>query len=121
MLVPPQALLIRCLRSLVSTAALASLLAGSPLGAEEQPPSLLPTRGVDISYRITQSDQPKIVQRRRWSASDRLVRSEGPDEINHALRPGRARDNDHQSEKSHLSQVGGLRCASRWTRKRVSH
>ncbi len=79
MLVPPQALLIRCLRSLVSTAALASLLAGSPLGAEEQPPSLLPTRGVDISYRITQSDQPKIVQRRRWSASDRLVRSEGPD------------------------------------------
>ena len=40
---------------------------------------LLPTRDVDISYRSTRPDQPTIVERRRWSASDRLVRSEGPD------------------------------------------
>jgi len=80
MLVPPQALLTRCLRSLVSTAALASLLAGTPLGAEEPTtPSLLLTQDVDISYRSTRPDQPTIVERRRWSASDRLVRSEGPD------------------------------------------
>ena len=79
MFLPPQVLLTRCLRRVVSAAALASLLAGSPLGAEERPPSLLPTQDVDISYQITRPDQPKIVQRRRWSASDRLVRSEGPD------------------------------------------
>jgi len=67
------------LRRVVSTAAFASLLAGSPLGAEEQPPSLLPTGDVDIGYRSTRPDQPTIVERRRWSASDHLVRSEGPD------------------------------------------
>jgi len=56
------------------------LLTGSPLGAEEPtPPPLLPTRDVDISYRSTRPDQPTIVERRRWSASDRLMRSEGPD------------------------------------------
>ena len=79
MFLPPKALLTRCLRSLVSTAALASLLAGTPLGAEEQPQFLLPTRDVDITYRSTRLDQPAIVKHRRWSASDRLVRSEGPD------------------------------------------
>ena len=80
MLVQPKALLTRCLRSLVSTAALAWLLAGSPLGAEElTTPPLLPTRDVDISYRSTRPDQPAIVERRRWSASDRLVRTDGPD------------------------------------------
>jgi hypothetical protein len=67
------------LRRVVSTAAFALLVAASPLGAEEQPQSLLPTRDVDISYRSTRPDQPTIVERRRWSASDRLVRSEGPD------------------------------------------
>jgi hypothetical protein len=80
MLVQPKALLTRCLRRIVSTAAFALLLTGSPLGAEEPtPPPLLPTRDVDISYRSTRPDQPTIVERRRWSASDRLVRSEGPD------------------------------------------
>ncbi len=64
--------------SLPPVAVLALLLAGSPVRAEEQQP-LLPTRDVDISYQITRPDQPKIVQRRRWLASDRLVRSEGPD------------------------------------------
>ena len=65
-------------RSLPPVAALALLLAGSPVRAEEPQP-LLPTRDVDISYRSTRPNQPKIVERRRWSASDRLVRSEGPD------------------------------------------
>ena len=65
-------------RSLPSVAVLALLLAGSPVRAEEPQP-LLPTRDVDISYRSTRPNQPTIVERRRWSASDRLVRSEGPD------------------------------------------
>ncbi len=79
MLVQPQALLTRSLRRVVSTAALAFLLAASPLGAEEQPQFLLPMRDVDITYRSTRLDQPTIVEHWRWSASDRLVRSEGPD------------------------------------------
>jgi hypothetical protein len=77
MFVPPMALPTSCLRSLVSTAALALLLAGSHLRAEEQP--LLPTRDVDVSYQITRPDQPAIVERRRWLASERLVRADGPD------------------------------------------
>jgi hypothetical protein len=80
MFLPSQAMQPCGLRRVVSTAALASLLAASPLGAEEQtPPPLLPTRDVDITYRSTRPVQPTIVERRRWSASDRLVRSEGPD------------------------------------------
>ena len=80
MFLPPKAMQPCGLRRVVSAAAFASLLAGSPLGAEEQtPPPLLPTRDVDISYRSTRPNQPTIVERRRWLASDRLVRSEGPD------------------------------------------
>ena len=79
MFLPSQAIQPCCLCRVVSTFALASLLAVSPLGAGEQPPPLLPTRDVDISYQSTRPDQPTIVERRRWSASDRLVRSEGPD------------------------------------------
>ena len=80
MFLAPKAMQPCGLRRVVSAAAFALLLAGSPLGAEEQtPPPLLPTRDVDISYRSTRPNQPTIVERRRWSASDRLVRSEGPD------------------------------------------
>jgi len=79
MLVPSQALQTIGVRRLAWTSAFLFLLAASPLGAEDQPPSLLPTRDVDISYRSTRPDQPTIVERRRWSASDRLMRSEGPD------------------------------------------
>ncbi len=67
------------LRGLRPTAALAMLLVGSPLRAEEQQPQMLPTRDVDISYQITRPDQPTIVERRRWLASERLVRADGPD------------------------------------------
>src|SRR5208282_2324688 len=79
MFLPPKALQPCGLRRVVSTSAFALLLAASPLGAEEQPQFLLPTRDVDITYRSTRLDQPTIVEHRRWSASDRLVRSEGPD------------------------------------------
>ncbi len=68
----------RYLRGLPPTAALAALLVASPLRAEEQPPQELPTRDVDISYQITRPHQPTIIQRRRWLASERLVRVDGP-------------------------------------------
>ena len=65
-------------RSLPPIAAFALLLAGSPSRAEEQQP-LLPTRDVDIVYQVTRPDQPTIIERRRWLASKRLVRADGPD------------------------------------------
>ena len=60
------------------TAALAVLLVEAPLSAQEQPPHELPTRDVDISYQITRPHQPTIIQRRRWLASERLARADGP-------------------------------------------
>ena len=66
------------LRSLPPTAVLAVLLVGAPLSAQEQPPHELPTRDVDISYQITRPHQPTIIQRRRWLASERLARADGP-------------------------------------------
>ena len=65
------------LRGLPPTAALAALLLGSSLRAQEQPPQELPTRDVDISYQITRPQQPTIMQRRRWLASEHLVRVDG--------------------------------------------
>jgi hypothetical protein len=65
------------LRGLIPTAVLAVLLVRSPLRAEEQTPQELPTRDVDISYQITRPQQPTITQRRRWLASERLVRTDG--------------------------------------------
>ncbi len=66
------------LACLLPTAALAVLLAGAPLRAQEQPPHELPTRDMDISYQITWPHLPKIIQRRRWLASERLARADGP-------------------------------------------
>ena len=68
------------LRGLLSTAVmvLAPLLLAAPLRAETQPPQELPARDVDISYQITRPHQPTIIQRRRWLASERLVRVDGP-------------------------------------------
>jgi hypothetical protein len=69
------------LRSLAPIAALALLLAGYPLRAEEQP-QLLPTRDVDITYEVSrpqQPQQPKIRERIRWLASEHLERVDGPD------------------------------------------
>jgi hypothetical protein len=67
------------LLGLQPTVVLALLLVESPLCAEEQPPQELPTRDVDINYQITRPDQPTIIQRRRWLASERLVRVDGSD------------------------------------------
>ena len=55
------------------------LLACAPLRAQESQPELLPTRDVDISYDVTRLGQPPIIERRRWSASERLQRVDGPD------------------------------------------
>ena len=80
MFLPPEALQTIAVRRFALTSAFALLLAASPLGAEEPTtPPVLPTRDVDITYRSTPLDQPTIVEHRRWSASARLVRSEGPD------------------------------------------
>ena len=67
------------LRRLPPTVVLAVLFLGTPLRAQEQPPHELPARDVDISYQITRPHQPRIIQRRRWLASERLVRIDGPD------------------------------------------
>ncbi len=66
------------LRSLPPVAALALLLAG-PASAAEEPPHLLPTRDVDITYDVSRPLQPKIRQRVRWLAGDHLERVDGPD------------------------------------------
>jgi hypothetical protein len=77
MFVPNAAPQTSYLRSLPPIATLALLLAGPPVSAEEQQ-ALLPTRDVDIVYQITRPDQPTIIERRRWLASERLVRADGP-------------------------------------------
>ena len=62
---------------ILPVAALALLLLGSPPRAEERP-LLLPTRDVDISYKITEQHQRPITERVRWSASEHLERVDGP-------------------------------------------
>ena len=62
--------------------ALAALLAGSlPRAAlrAEEPPVLLPTRDVDITYSVTRAGQPRLRERVRWLAADQLERMDGPD------------------------------------------
>ena len=65
------------LRSLPPTAALALALVGSPSAAEEQP-RLVPTRDVDITYKIMQQRQRPITERVRWSAGEHIERVDGP-------------------------------------------
>lgn len=62
----------------VPAAALAIVLSEAPLKAEEQP-QLLPTRDVDITYRITRPHQPRIDERVRWLADAHRERVDGPD------------------------------------------
>ena len=59
--------------------AMGLVFARTPLWAEEALPQVLPTRDTDISYHITRVGQPPIIERRRWSASERLQRVDGPD------------------------------------------
>jgi hypothetical protein len=62
------------LRSLPPTAVLALLLTAAEA---QDPPKLLPTRDVDITYDVTRPQQPKIRERVRWLTSDHLERVDG--------------------------------------------
>jgi len=64
------------LHCLPLTTVLASLLLGSVARAE--PPQLLPTRDVDITYDVTLPSQPRVRERVRWLAADLLERVDGP-------------------------------------------
>jgi hypothetical protein len=63
----------------VVVAVIAIWALATPLRAQVPQPELLPTRDVDISYDVTRVGQPPIIERRRWSASARLQRVDGPD------------------------------------------
>ena len=64
------------LRCLPPTAILASLLVG-PV-ARAAPSHLLPTRDVDIVYDVTLHSQPRVRERVRWLAAEKLERVDGP-------------------------------------------
>ena len=64
------------IRCLLATAVLASLLVGSVARAES--PQLLPTRDVDITYDVTLPSQPRVRERVRWLAAEKLERVDGP-------------------------------------------
>jgi hypothetical protein len=63
---------------LMPAAALAVLLAGPAVEAEERP-QLLPTRDVDVTYRVTRAGESTTWERVRWSAIRHLERVDGPD------------------------------------------
>lgn len=67
------------LHGLPPSVLLTLLLAAVPAPAG-QPPELTPTRDVDITYDVTQSQQPKIRERVRWHAAEHLERVDGPDQ-----------------------------------------
>lgn len=66
------------LHSLPSLVGLTLVMAGFAASAQERP-QLVPTRDVDVSYKITRPNQPAIVERRRWLANEHLERVDGPD------------------------------------------
>ena len=47
-------------------------------GPASNRPNLLPTRDVDLSYRVTGSSDKPVTQRVRWLAADHLQRIDGP-------------------------------------------
>jgi hypothetical protein len=65
-------------RTLLWLAGLAVMVAGLPAVAQERPP-FVPTKDVDISYKVTRPSQPAIIERRRWLAGEHLERVDGPD------------------------------------------
>jgi hypothetical protein len=65
-------------RSLPWLAGFVLIVAGSAAAAEERP-ALVPTKDVDISYKVTRPHQPAIIERRRWLAGEHLERVDGPD------------------------------------------
>jgi len=58
--------------------AVALLVLGSPLHADERP-QLVPSRDVDITYQVSQPEQRAVRQRIRWLASEGLERIDGSD------------------------------------------
>jgi len=64
------------IRRVLATTVLASLLVGK--AGAEQPPHLLPTRDVDITYDVTLPSQPRVRERVRWLAAELLERVDGP-------------------------------------------
>lgn len=66
------------LASLAPVAALAIVLSEASLKAQEQP-RLVPTRDVDITYRITRPNEPRVNERVRWSAGAHRERVDGAD------------------------------------------
>ena len=66
------------LRTPSPLAVLVLVLAGSAIGAAEQP-ELLPTHDVDITYDVTRPLRRNIRERVRWLAGEHLERIDGPD------------------------------------------
>ena len=66
------------LRSLSFVAGVVLLAVASAPRAQERP-ALVPTKDVDISYKVTRPNQPAIIERRRWLAGEHLERVDGPD------------------------------------------
>src|SRR5579872_2074915 len=64
-------------RSVLWLAGLVLMVAGS--AAADERPALVPTKDVDISYKVTRPNQPAIIERRRWLAGEHLERVDGPD------------------------------------------
>jgi hypothetical protein len=59
----------------------ALVLTAATVGAgskAEDEPHVLPMQDADITYQVTRPGQPAAVERRRWSASERLQRVDGP-------------------------------------------
>ena len=65
-------------RCFLPAVAIAVLLAAPPLLRAEEPPPLLPTRDVDITYKVTRARARPISERVRWSAAAHLERIDGP-------------------------------------------
>ena len=53
---------------------LAVLWIGDIAASAEEQPNLVPTRDVDIRYEVTRPQQPKVRERVRWLAAERLER-----------------------------------------------
>jgi hypothetical protein len=60
-------------------AALVLAVTGTAASGADDQPQVMPTRDVDITYQITRPDQPPVISRRRWLASEHLQRVDGAD------------------------------------------
>ena len=99
-------------RTLSMVAALSAAVVSSPPHSEEQQPQTAPTRDVDVTYQITRPDQPVILERRRWLASQHLRRVDGPNKSATIFDQSSGELTNSQCGKSHVSHAGG---ASRQT------